>query len=74
MWLATDGKWYMVLGIDEDDYDDDRCVVYGPFASEDACHEELDDNHSNPGAYCSDDSGTLPPPENPRRPGRSWSR
>lgn len=66
---ATDSKWYMTLGDFEYAYDDHECSNYGPFASEEATIASLR-NHSNPGSYCTDDSGKSPPPKIERRTNR----
>lgn len=74
VWKATDGKWYMLLGKFEYAEDED-CDSFGPFSSEEATHKYRQDNHSNPGAYNMDDSGTRPPPEKitqPRRVRHLW--
>lgn len=62
IWKATDGKWYMVLGMKEYAYDSEDCVVYGPFSSEEKVMSKLD-QYSNPGAMDFDDSGTVRPPD-----------
>jgi hypothetical protein len=36
--LATDGKWYLILGDDEYCYDDDECTTFGPFDSNEDIH------------------------------------
>lgn len=61
IWLATDKKWYMVLGNFEYAYDDADCTVYGPFDSRDDLEKELD-RHSNPGCLTVNEWGTIPPP------------
>lgn len=60
IYLATDGNWYMELS--DREYDDgDDANVYGPFRSEEAAVEHLD-NFSNPGGWDTDDRGTMSPP------------
>jgi hypothetical protein len=70
---AVDGKWYMHLGNFEYAYEPVDCTTYGPFPSEEAALKELD-NHSNPGGWNSDDSGTCAVPKNSRHRSRSYHR
>jgi len=61
MYLASDGKWYMELAAHE--YGDQHeADAYGPFPTQEACIDHLD-NFSNPGGWGEDDSGTRPPPK-----------
>jgi hypothetical protein len=62
-WKATDGKWYMLLGKFEDADEESDCEAFGPFSSSDAAQTYLRNNHSNPGSFSEDDSGTRPPPK-----------
>jgi hypothetical protein len=74
IWKATDGKWYMLLGKFEDADEENDCDAFGPFSSEEAAGRELR-NHSNPGGFTTDDSGTRPPPKKitpRRRIGHVW--
>lgn len=71
---ASDGKWYMELA-DREYYNEDdpepgsrwgdgereSATTYGPFPTEDAAMDYLD-NFSNPGGFHTDDSGKAPPP------------
>lgn len=66
IWKATDGQWYLLLGRFEGAHEAADCDVFGPFGSESAAFNALD-QHSNPGAYYFDASGTAPPPANPVR-------
>ena len=60
IWKASNGKWYLDLASDEyGEYHD--ATTYGPFSSEDAAEDHLD-NFSNPGGLEVDDAGTEPPP------------
>jgi hypothetical protein len=61
---ATDGKWYMAL---EDRFQRDEYDYYGPFESEDAAIDYLD-NFANPGGYSVYDDGKMKPPKNPIKP------
>lgn len=61
IWKATDGKWYMFLGRFEHAEEFHECDIFGPFKSKAAVMAELD-RHSNPGAFCLDDSGKGSPP------------
>lgn len=70
IWKATDGQWYMLLGKFEHAEEEEDCEAFGPFSSEEKAEGELE-NHSNPGGFSTDDSGTRPPPANPRRSGRT---
>lgn len=63
VWKATDGKWYMLLGKFEHAEDEEDCDSFGPFSSAEATHRYRQNNHSNPGSYNEDDSGTRSPPE-----------
>ena len=70
VWKATDGEWYMLLGKFEHAEEREDCEAFGPFSSDESAHEYRRKNHSNPGGFVLDDSGTRPPPEkitNPRR-------
>lgn len=71
VWKASDGKWYMTLGNFEYAEEDADCTNYGPFDSLEKAEDELD-NHSNPGGMSTDESGTMDPPSNPRRPSRKY--
>jgi hypothetical protein len=66
IWKANDQKWYMILGDEEYAEEIEDCSIYGPFNDDKAVFRELD-NHSNPGAYSFDDSGTEPPPKKPEK-------
>jgi len=64
-YLATDGNWYMALAPNE--YGESHeAEHYGPFPSEEQAKDALS-GHSNPGGYNTDDSGTQPPPDRPRK-------
>lgn len=67
-YLATDGKWYMMLGNHEYAYDDCVCTTYGPFPTQDVADEYLTDNFSNPGSCEIDRSGTVAPPKKTEQP------
>lgn len=73
IWKANDQKWYMVLGDFEYAEETEDCTTYGPFDTEAKLMQELD-NHSNPGGYSYDDSGTLPPPKKVQSAGRTHIR
>ena len=60
LYKAANGKWYLELANQEYGEVDDA-TTYGPFATEEACMNHLD-NFSNPGGYGIDDSGTRPAP------------
>ena len=62
IYKAKDGKWYMFLGNYEYAWDIEDCTAYGPFADEEAAIKELD-NHSNPGGWVTDKSGTREAPK-----------
>jgi len=79
IYKAKDGNWYMDLADQEHGTERDA-YSYGPFPSEDAVHEYLHRNHSNPGGAQIDDSGRQPVPrrspngapvEKPKK--RRWS-
>jgi hypothetical protein len=70
-YLATDGKWYVMLGDHEYAYEDHQCIHYGPFMSEEKADDYVRNNHSNPGGSCSDDSGTANVPKEFTNPQRS---
>ena len=75
IWKATDGQWYMLLGKFEDADEEIDCDTFGPFSSSEGAHKYLFNNHSNPGGFSEDDSGTRPPPEKitvPRRVRHLW--
>ena len=57
---ATDNNWYMELA-DREYGEVDNAFTYGPFHSQEAAIDELD-NHSNPGGWESDSSGEHPVP------------
>lgn len=60
VFLATNGKWYLILGANEhDEYEDS--TAYGPFPSENAL-DKFRRQFSNSGGGGFDDSGTQPPP------------
>lgn len=61
IWKASDGRWYMELGDFEYAEEPEDCTIYGPFNTEQQVMVELS-QHSNPGGYSLDDSGTRPPP------------
>jgi len=64
-YLATDGKWYMMLAPNEyGEWQD--AEAYGPYGSQEDAERALD-RHSNPGGYNTDDSGTQPPPGKARQ-------
>jgi len=65
-WKATDGKWYMELAVSS--HDPDNYEYFGPFTSETDAWDTVIRNgmHANPGSEMVDDSGTKPPPSNPK--------
>ena len=67
---VQDGSWYLVLG-NEEYADRSDSTTYGPFRSESAANEYLDDNFSNPGGFWVDDSGRRPVPSRAVSPSRS---
>ena len=70
VWKATDGKWYMLLGKFEHAEEEEECDSFGPFSSPEATTRYLHNNHSNPGGFSEDDSGTRPPPSAITQPRR----
>jgi len=78
IYKAVNQKWYLELG-DFEHAEGDDSTTYGPFDTYTAVERELE-NHSNPGGWSKDESGTQPVPikspnGNPiRRTGRmTWS-
>lgn len=61
--LASDGRWYLMLGDYEHAYEEDECSMYGPFKNEDELLTYRRYFFSNPGCQETDDSGTRPPPK-----------
>ena len=60
IWLASNGKWYLNLADEEyGEYHD--AITYGPFNSEQAADDHIQ-NFSNPGGLSVDDSGEEAPP------------
>jgi hypothetical protein len=55
--LASNKKWYVILGNFEYAYDEQDCTVYGPFATEEKADEYVSENFANPGSSSTDDSG-----------------
>lgn len=62
IYKAKDGNWYMDLA-DEEYGEHEDSTTYGPFSSEEAAEKYLDNNHSNPGGYSSNGSGTKEVPQ-----------
>lgn len=64
-YLATDGKWYLRLGISEGDHEPDDCYDIGPFNSEKDINSiwAQKRNIANVGSGEVDNSGTQPPPQ-----------
>lgn len=60
--LATDLKWYVILGDWEYAYHKHECSVYGGFTTEEKAIEEVH-SHTNPGGYFTDSRGTVTPEE-----------
>lgn len=59
-WKSTDGQWWMDLA-DREYAGSEDATTYGPFKSEDAAIDFLDE-FSNPGSFWTDDSGTRAVP------------
>lgn len=58
---ASDGKWYLYLA-DEEYGGPDDATAYGPFVSEEAADQHLE-NFANPGAVHFDRTGQRPAPK-----------
>ena len=82
---ARDGKWYMDLEQESNNYSDDDdddgygdsypdYNTYGPFSSLKEAQRYLDKNFANPGGWGEDPSGRHPTPKNPINPRtRRWA-
>ena len=63
---AEDDLWYYFIAYKEyGEYPDGS--FHGPFSNEERAEEHMSDNHSNPGGYHVDDSGTREAPKLRRR-------
>jgi hypothetical protein len=69
---ANDLKWYLVLGENEHDYDDDDCLNYGPFDTEEQADDYLIEHFSNPGFSITDNSCVQDPPSPLEPMVKSW--
>lgn len=59
---ATDGRWYYFIAYEE--YGEwPNGSFHGPFSSEDSAYSHMRNNHSSPGGYRVDDSGTMEVPK-----------